>query len=671
MRSSLAAFPRRWAIGTAIGAAIVTACDAVLLQRSKNYFTGGFLSVDHLEQPLDVALFLASSIVVDAAFIGLSIALVAWLLRSRLGPLTRMLAGLLVGTSVLVAADVISYGVLRYLGDVFDVELMFDLTGGSVQEILAVSSSHLVIPALLVVAAAATLTGVVWTADRYWAEPRTAAFPARVLSVPALLVIFGAVVLTTASSHSDILENGLLRKPAGRALAAVVTRVTDVDRDGVGAIGRNADPAPFDRSIFPYALDVPGNGVDENGIGGDLPLSDAAHEEPSYSSVMWQRRPDVVLVVLETFRADLVGARERGVAVTPVIDALAARGIAVARAFSHNGYTVQSRHHLFTGSLLAVPTDSTLIDDFLRNGYRVGYFSGQDESFGGAKYDVGFTRATMAVDARADRARRYSTATTPGSLAVPATVVQERVGEFLDQHGAADAPLFLYVNLHDTHFPYWHPGIETLTSDQRLPRARIAPAAREALWKTYANTAANVDRAIGEILDAVRRARGSEPGIVITADHGESLFDEGFLGHGYALNDVQTRIPLVVVNLPLVLSEPYGQVDLRGAFNTAFQRAGPPTGTPSVHPAPDREIFQYLGDMARPRQIAFLMPAGRLIYDFRSARVQLPDGSWHRPSELSDTWRDAFLRLVWRWEAMSLARARSAHIEFEPAETQN
>ena len=49
------------------------------------------------------------------------------------------------------------------------------------------------------------------------------------------------------------------------------------------------------------------------------------------------------------------------------------------------------------------------------------------------------------------------------------------------------------------------------------------------------------------------------------ADHGESLFDEGFLGHGYALNDAQTRIPLIVSGLPLRLVEPFGQVDLRDA----------------------------------------------------------------------------------------------------------
>lgn len=639
---------------SAIGAMFVTACDAVLLQSSKSYFTGGFLSVDHLESALDFALFFGASLIVDTAFIGIVAATVAWGLRRRLAQPARVFAGTIAAVSVLLAADFISYGLLRYLGDMFDVALMFDLTGRSVPEMLAVSGDHLVAPLVAIGGVVIACAGLAYTANRYWRGASHSAFPASFLLAPLVLGVVGGAVLSAASTGSDQLENGLLRKPAAQAFAAVINRVTDVDNDGFGLVGRMADPNPWDDAIFPYAVEVPGNGVDENGVGGDLP-PDARHQEPSFAAATWQRRPDVLLFVLESFRADLLQARQNGVPVTPAINAIASRGISLGRAFSHNGYTVQSRYHLFTGSLLVRPTDSTIVDDFLRNGYVVGYISGQDESFGGARYDVGFGRATMAVDARHDRRRRYTTSTTPGSLAVPADVVQERVGDVLRQHAPRDAPLFLYVNLHDTHFPYWHDGITTLTSDQRLPRARIAPDARESLWRTYANTAANVDRAVGEIVAAVTRARGREPGVVITADHGESLYDEGFLGHGYALNDVQTRIPLVIANLPMTVSESFAQIDLRGALSEAFQQPGPTTGMPRVIPDPEREIFQYLGELARPRQIGFVMREGRLIYDFRSSRVQLPDGSWHRSTQLPEVWHREFLRLVWRWEAIRLA----------------
>jgi hypothetical protein len=310
--------------------------------------------------------------------------------------------------------------------------------------------------------------------------------------------------------------------------------------------------------------------------------------------------------------------------------------------------------------MLAVPMASTIVDDFLENGYRVGYFSGQDESFGGDGYDVGFKRATVAYDARNDRTKRYSTATTPGSLAVPFTVLQERVDQFLREPAEVDAPLFLYVNFHDAHFPYWHEALQNITSSQRLPRRQISPGAREALWETYVNTAANVDRAVGTLLEAVRRARGAEPGVIVMADHGESLFDEGFLGHGYALNDVQTRIPLVVANLAMTVVEPFGQADLRGAIRSALRAPEAAGRQPLRRAEPDRRLFQYLGDLARPRQIAFLLDQGRLIYDFRTARVLVPGGTWVAPSELDRPWQDAFVRLIRHWEALTLARERES-----------
>jgi hypothetical protein len=53
------------------------------------------------------------------------------------------------GVTPLLVADAISYEVVRYLGDAFDFALMFDLTGRSVAEVMAVASTHLVVPGLL------------------------------------------------------------------------------------------------------------------------------------------------------------------------------------------------------------------------------------------------------------------------------------------------------------------------------------------------------------------------------------------------------------------------------------------------------------------------------------------------------------------------------------------
>ena len=656
-------FIRRWASVTLVGAVVITAVDAALLQRSKNFFTGGFLTVQYLRGPAETAAFLLVSYVSDAAVLGLLAAVVMWVLgRTRVRASACAIAGLLAGLGSLLLADVLSYELVRYLGDALDLSLMFDLTGRSIGEFFAVASSHLLLPALLIVAAGGAAAGVVWVVHRRSKNERLHT-RARALVLPLLAAVGGLLIVTSANAYDETIEDGALRKPSGRLLATVANVLTDVDGDGFGIGGRQTDPDLFNASVFPYAVDAPGNGIDEDGVGGDLPADTPPYTEPPVSSAPWTQHPDVLLVVLESFRADVAGARVNDRPVTPVLDALAGRGVSSLHAYSHNGYTAQSRYHIFSGSLAGVRDRRTLVDDFKQQGYHTGYFSGQDESFGGRAYAVGADRADVTFDARQDREHRYSTFSTAGSLAVPLSIVQQRVYSFLQTDGKDQRPLFVYVNFHDTHFPYSHDDIHTITSPVRLERGEIAPERRDALWATYTNTAANVDRAIGEVVDAVQRARGRMPAVIVTADHGESLFDEGFLGHGYALNDVQTRIPFVAANLPLVVTEPFGEDDLRDAIDRALRTSPDVAERPRIEERSDQEVFQYLGTIDRPRQIAFLTARGRTIYDFRSRQFQAASGAWRQPQELTGTDRDAFLSLVHRWERMVLARRGRAQHE--------
>jgi len=642
-------------VATAVGATAVTVVDAVLLERSKGFFRGGFLSEDYLEGPAQAAVFLLVSLIVDVAFIGLVVALVSRALAwTRLRAPAPTVAGLMLGAGLLLFYDVVSYQVLRYLGDAFDLDLMMDLVGGNVGEIVAVSWAPLIALALVFCGGCAVGTAMVWMAHRYGVRRHAGADPGPLL-VAALAAVAGVVVLGVSATRSDVLQNGLLRKPAGQALAALVNTLTDVDRDGYGIVGRSSDPDATDSTIYPYAMDVPGNGVDEDGVGGDLPAAATPLASDPATPAPWLRRPDVLLVVLESFRADLVGAAFEGKPVTPVLDALAARGYSAPAAYSHNGYTVQSRFHLFSGTLAGPPGSPTIIDDFKSRGYQVGYFSGQDESFGGSQYAIGFDRADVKSDARTDRRERYTTSSTPGSLGVPLSIVEGHVREFLAR-AQPDRPILLCLNFHDTHFPYSHAGIETITSATRLPREDIVPGEHDRLWATYANTAANVDRAIGAVIDRVRAARGREPGVVVTSDHGESLFDEGFLGHGYVINEIQTRVPFIVANLPLLVPDPLGQSDVRPALLAAMSAEAP--RAPGAAARGHAPLFQYLGDLARPKQVAFLAPGGRgrFVYDFRSGRVKAYQADWLPPAQLPKADHDEFLALIRFWERIQLAR---------------
>ena len=175
-----------------------------------------------------------------------------------------------------------------------------------------------------------------------------------------------------------------------------------------------------------------------------------------------------------------------------MLDALAAEGLKVDGAWSHAGSTAQSRYHLLTGTLIEGRGNSTLLDDFKNQGYEVAYFSGQDDDFG--RMGLDYRRVDKFYDARQDVSDRYSTSTTPGSLAVPLRVLERRIGEYLATR-QSKAPLFVYVNFHDTHYPYNHPGLENLLGVELLSPALISPARRPELTHTYLNATANVDAA--------------------------------------------------------------------------------------------------------------------------------------------------------------------------------
>ena len=647
---------RLWAIATASAAALVSIADAALIGRTRGIFSGGFLSPEHLDTWGERGAFAAVSLLSDAAVAGILAGLA--LIAARHLRLRRLPAALLsvsVAAGPLLIADIISYELLAHLGDAFDVALMFDLSGRSIHELLAVSSAHLVEPAILIGGAMSAVAAAVFLTQRATSGSAVQGRPSSVIAAMLLMAGFGAQVW--ARTSSDVLDDALRRKPTGRIFGMIAETLADVDRDGYGVLRQPRDPAWRDGAVYPYAVDWPGDGIDQDGLAGDLPAVESEYTEPDGQAPAFTSRPDVLFVVLESYRADAVGSMLNGKPVTPALDELARTGASSRQAYSHNGYTTNSRRHIFAGSLADIRGEQTLIDDFRANGYEVAYFSGQDESFGGEAVSIHPERADVFYDARQDAARRYSTFTSAGSLAVPYEVVLERVSAFLRARDRA-RPLFLYVNFHDTHFPYWHQKIRTIVDGTVLPQGDINPDRQDDLRRMYLNTASNVDAAIGSLLQSVRANVGEPPAVIVTSDHGESLFDQGFLGHGYALNEAQTRVPLVVHGLPAEIVEPFAQSSIRGLIWQALT-ATDRHAAPVVRTREDGAVFQYLGNLDRPRQIALTDSQGRRrSYDFREDRMQVGEGPWKPLAALDASESRQFVDLVRYWERVRLAAAR-------------
>jgi len=595
-----------WA-GVAVVAAVgATAIDCVLLQGKYRLFTGGFLRPYHLEGGA-IPAFFGLSLWLDGAAACLFVPLALVATRGLRTRARRLFAAAGLSLAPLLACSVARFEVDRFAGDWVGYTLA---SGADVPRWLAT----------LGLAAVAVAGGgaVVWLA-RF--VPDAAVRPLlrgtrRPWLLGAAWVVSAPVVLALAGAAWKPGQDQLVLKTSGAWALAAGSAATDFDGDGYGLVRAPADAAPFDARRHPFAIDRPGNGVDENGLGGDLAApGDFARER--HGPAEFARRPDVVLFVLESYRADNLKARVDGRPVAPVLRGLVADGAVTGPAFSHNGYTIPSLTHLFKGGLTAA-AEGSLVDDFGANGYVTACVSGEDESFGGIARRTGMDRADVFVDARADKGRRVSAFTTPGSLTVPWPVVVGHVEALLDARRGDGRPLFAYVNFQDCHFPYQHREMESIFPAEPLSRAAITARNAGRVRRLYRNAAANVDRAVGRVLAAWERARGRAPAVVAVADHGENLFEDGLLGHGTVVNGTQMRILFLVHGLDAECVFPLGLRDVRSLVRDALARPDPP---PAPRVDPDRWVFLYTGPLRSPQKLGAGFARGGVAYD-------LADGAW-------------------------------------------
>jgi len=317
----------------------------------------------------------------------------------------------------------------------------------------------------------------------------------------------------------------------------------------------------MDSTIFPGALDIPGNGVDEDGYGGDFIWSGVDSDPLANLAPIPGKH--IIMIVLESARGDLVGKVWNSKSVTTNITQLAGSGSSADFAYSHTGYTVSSIKALLNRTLSSRKDRVSLTEYLSRSGYSLSFLSGQDESFGDIAKDTGMDApGRYLFDARSALEDRVYGSKAPGSLRLS----EERiVRQFNHRSGEVDwnQPQFFYINLQAAHFPYNHPTMPGLVNKTPIERSEISENNIELLQATYWNAIAVADQAVGKILQHLKQMQVfHDTLIVIVGDHGESLFDDGFLGHGHALNQAQTNIPLVFSRPDISLDWAVGQVDV-------------------------------------------------------------------------------------------------------------
>jgi phosphoglycerol transferase MdoB-like AlkP superfamily enzyme len=292
-----------------------------------------------------------------------------------------------------------------------------------------------------------------------------------------------------------------------------------------------------------------------------------------------------------------------------VLNALARGGSYSREAYSHVGFTTESLKSLFGGTLAPRPGSPSLFRDFRANGYRVGVFSGQAERFGGIAETAGMKEnSDVFVDAETLKSERaFSFAATASLLLDGRKVLRAFDGAFGSPEGWR-RPTFAYFNFQEAHFPYAHPGMPRFLPGKPIPRGEIGPANKAWVERTYWNAVAYDDWLVGQLVDRLKRLGVWEDTLlVVTADHGESLFDDAFLGHGHVINRQQTQIPLILSRPGIDIARPVGLADYRSLILRSLGARVPERNGP---------VFQHVSALGAPAAIG-LVGAGPVWTTFQ------------------------------------------------------
>jgi len=247
--------------------------------------------------------------------------------------------------------------------------------------------------------------------------------------------------------------------------------------------------------------------------------------------------PNVILITLDTTRADRMGFLGSKRGLTPNLDALAHQSVVFTHAYSQVPLTTASHATILTGTYpqfhqvndFGVPLAADLPyapDIFHAKGYHTAAFVGSLVLDPETRSAPGFERGFDTYDAGFHRRRigedRYQAIERRGGEVIGRTL------DWLTTHH--EEPFFIWVHLYDAHDPYDPP-------EPYKTRYASAP---------YDGEIAYVDAAVGKFLSWLR-LRGLYDGalIAVMADHGEALGEHGETTHGIFLYDETIRVPLL------------------------------------------------------------------------------------------------------------------------------
>ncbi len=366
------------------------------------------------------------------------------------------------------------------------------------------------------------------------------------------------------------------------------------------------------------------------------------------------RSPDVLLVCLDTVRADHLGCYAYGRPTSPHLDALAARSIRFADASAAASWTKPSvpsfltgtwplEHGVYEGSARTQQGDvtdilpesaRTLAETFALSGYATAAFVHNSHLKRGNGLEQGFEQYEEGdFDARELRWR-----------------AQDWIDERSD-----DRPFFLYVHILDAHFPCPVPddfarmfaaGADLalfrgdswrgVRDDVNDGRRTLSKDERDSLEALYDGAIRYIDDQFGRLLAFLeRRERTRELVVSVIADHGEEFLEHNRIGHGHDLYENLLRVPWLLRAPGHAAEQVDEAVSLVDLYPTLLAAAG----------------------LEAP-------PPGRGVNRLSKPFVPTPLFAEHKdPDAYLQSWREGSWKLIRRFEPPAAGRAAPAEFE--------
>lgn len=243
-------------------------------------------------------------------------------------------------------------------------------------------------------------------------------------------------------------------------------------------------------------------------------------------------RPNVLLISIDTTRADALGCYGSEFDCSPFVDSLAESGVLFEAAFAPVPMTLPShttmltgldpsRHQVHDNTVFHVPDDAQTIAEILQErGYKTHAAVASLVLSSRYGLDQGFqTYDDMGLDSDnpADSSER------------PAAEVVDAISSRLQ----GDSPWFAFVHLYDPHQPF-------------NPPPDLAKQFDDQIRNLYFAEIAAADRAIERLVTQVRTQTRRSTLIILTSDHGEGRGEHYETTHGHLLHDATQRVPLII-----------------------------------------------------------------------------------------------------------------------------